>query len=98
MNGELIGEKCISTTHSSFDNLLKLNLQDELTNLVQSNNLEPSTNLSHMDGKTNYGDVESVISVKSSVFSSNANSTSEYQKFLRRFVSTQVRIHSVYLL
>jgi hypothetical protein len=36
------------------------------------------------------GDVESTVSIKTLPFTPNANSRQDYQKFLRRFISTQV--------
>lgn len=37
------------------------------------------------------GDVESVVAINDITFSSNGHSHQDYQKFLRRFISTQVR-------
>jgi hypothetical protein len=40
------------------------------------------------------GDVESTVSIKTLPFTPNANSRQDYQKFLRRFISTQVSFSS----
>jgi hypothetical protein len=89
LNGELILASVTSSSESS--PLLTTDLTTEPTDDDQGLGFSSAAGGGvTSSGGTVGGDVESVVSVNNVLFTANANSSQDYHKFLRRFISTQV--------